>query len=148
MDGCPWVSWKDTAYGRGQQAPFWPDFYTPSGFDPRSGSNRSYGSVLVSTCRRAFEERHGLAVGDWPVDVTEGPLRERYLDFRRGNISRLVEAVSRGARAIRPGVKVSAAVFWNLPTDRDRIGQDWGMWLEKGWLDFVCPMTYTPDARA
>ena len=26
------------------------------------------------------------------------------------------------------------------------IGQDWGLWCEKGYLDFVCPMDYVPHA--
>ncbi|MBT7298099.1 MAG: hypothetical protein HN849_01220, partial [Victivallales bacterium] len=25
----------------------------------------------------------------------------------------------------------------------DGVGQDWKLWCEKGWLDFVCPMDYT-----
>jgi hypothetical protein len=44
-------------------------------------------------------------------------------------------------------VQVSAAVFRNWPMDRDSIGQDWGMWCEQGWLDFVCPMDYV-DSNA
>ena len=101
-----------------------------------------------ATCRRRFEREEGVTVGDWPRDVTEGRLREKYLAFRRRNISRLVEAVSLGAREIRPGIEISAAVFWNWEADRDRIGQDWRLWIERGWLDFVCPMTYTTEAGA
>jgi uncharacterized lipoprotein YddW (UPF0748 family) len=28
--------------------------------------------------------------------------------------------------------------------DRDNVGQDWKLWCERGYLDFVCPMDYTP----
>jgi uncharacterized lipoprotein YddW (UPF0748 family) len=41
-------------------------------------------------------------------------------------------------------VKVSAAVFPNWPADRNGIGQDWKLWCDRGYLDFVCPMDYTP----
>jgi len=43
--------------------------------------------------------------------------------------------------------KESAAVFRNWPSDRDSVGQDWKVWCDKGWLDFVCPMDYTPSHR-
>jgi hypothetical protein len=36
-------------------------------------------------------------------------------------------------------------VFRNWPSDRDSIGQDWKLWCERGWVDFVCPMDYTPS---
>ena len=45
-------------------------------------------------------------------------------------------------RKRHPKVEISAAVFRNWPTDRDGVGQDWKMWCDQGWLDFVCPMDY------
>jgi uncharacterized lipoprotein YddW (UPF0748 family) len=72
-------------------------------------------------------------------------LAEQYLRFRRDNITRLVEAVSREARRIKPGIKVSAAVFWHWTSARNQVAQDWKLWVEKGYLDFVCPMDYTPN---
>ncbi len=100
-------------------------------------------------CRRAFEERLGHPVENWPADVLdrESQTHVEWLEFRRANINRLVEAVAEGARAIRPDVKVSAAVFGHWPSARDSIGQDWVQWIENGWLDFVCPMDYIPDHR-
>jgi uncharacterized lipoprotein YddW (UPF0748 family) len=38
-------------------------------------------------------------------------------------------------------------VFRNWTTDRDGVGQDWKLWCERGWLDFVCPMDYTGSER-
>ena len=55
----------------------------------------------------------------------------------------MVKAVSEQARAVRPGIKISAAVFPNWVNERDNIGQDWKLWCEKGYLDFVCPMDYS-----
>ncbi len=48
-------------------------------------------------------------------------------------------------RQARPEVKISAAVFNNWTTYRDSLGQDWKLWCEKGYLDFVCPMDYFTD---
>lgn len=105
-------------------------------------------------CRQRFEAylagRGGDArsVRQWPADVLRGgPLNAEYREFRRQNITRVVEAVAREARRIRPGIKVSAAVFPNWPACRDEIGQDWGEWVRRGYLDFVCPMDYTASNR-
>jgi uncharacterized lipoprotein YddW (UPF0748 family) len=98
-------------------------------------------------CRERFEASLGRKVANWPADIRrDKALEGKWNDFRRDNITRLVAAVSDGARKIRPGVKVSAAVFPNLPVDRDGVAQDWKLWCERGYLDFVCPMDYTPDS--
>jgi hypothetical protein len=35
-------------------------------------------------------------------------------------------------------------VFSKLHIDRDGVGLDWKLWCERGYVDFVCPMDYTP----
>jgi uncharacterized lipoprotein YddW (UPF0748 family) len=97
-------------------------------------------------CRERFEKSIGRKVARWPADVQDGPLREQWLDFRRDNITAVVAAVSREVRKVKPNVKISAAVFSNWPADRDNVGQDWKLWCERGYLDFVCPMDYTSDS--
>lgn len=96
-------------------------------------------------CRERFEAAIGRKVSRWPADVrADRDLEARWLDFRRAAITALVEEVHREARRVRPGIRISAAVFPNWPVDRDSVGQDWKLWCEKGFLDFVCPMDYTP----
>jgi uncharacterized lipoprotein YddW (UPF0748 family) len=100
-------------------------------------------------CRERFERAVGAPVENWPRDVlATGALRQPWLDWRRGNITAVVRAVSEQARAIKPALKISAAVFRNQTTDRDNVGQDWKLWCEKGWVDFVCPMDYTASNRS
>jgi uncharacterized lipoprotein YddW (UPF0748 family) len=95
-------------------------------------------------CRERFEKSAGVKVGKWPADLrSDRALAEKWLEFRRANISAVVEAVSGRARKARPGIKVSAAVFTNWTIHRNSIGQDWKLWCDRGWLDFVCPMDYT-----
>jgi len=97
-------------------------------------------------CRKRFAQASGLAIKDWPADVLRpGPAHERWLDWRRDNITAVVKAVSERAREIKPKIRLSAAVFSNWAADRDSVGQDWKLWCEKGYLDFVCPMDYTPS---
>ncbi len=99
-------------------------------------------------CRSKFEERIGEKVQTWPSDVINGPHAQEWLQFRRDNIDRLVEAVSRDAHRARPEIEVSAAVFGYWESSRDSIGQDWVKWVREGWLDFVCPMDYIPSNSA
>ncbi len=96
-------------------------------------------------CRERFEQATGAAVPNWP---NIGSVRQQWLDWRRGNITAVVKAVSEQARVIKPKIKISAAVFRQWNTDRDSVGQDWKLWCDKGWVDFVCPMDYTPSNRS
>jgi uncharacterized lipoprotein YddW (UPF0748 family) len=96
-------------------------------------------------CRERFQRLCGTKVQHWPEDVlADDPLRQQWLDWRRSNITAVVKAVSEQARAIKPKIKISAAVFPYWDTDRDAVGQDWKVWCDKGYMDFVCPMDYTP----
>jgi uncharacterized lipoprotein YddW (UPF0748 family) len=97
-------------------------------------------------CRTRFEKSISRKVANWPADVrSDAGLRTKWLDFRRLQITTVVAGVSQQARKVRQGIKISAAVFPNWPSDRDRIGQDWKLWCDRGYLDFVCPMDYTPQ---
>ena len=100
-------------------------------------------------CRERFQRAARVTVRNWPKDVlSEGALHRPWLDWRRGNITAVVKAVSEQARALRPKLKISAAVFRNWPSDRDSVGQDWKLWCDRGYMDFVCPMDYTPSNRS
>lgn len=96
-------------------------------------------------CRERFEKAIGAKVANWPADTRKDEaIREKWLDFRREQINRVVAATAQQVRKAKPTVKISAAVFANWAVDRDNVGQDWRLWCERGWLDFVCPMDYTP----
>jgi uncharacterized lipoprotein YddW (UPF0748 family) len=107
------------------------------------------GHCYCAGCRERFEKVLGVKVANWPADLRKDDgLRAKWLDFRRENITRVVAAVSETVRKTRPKVKISAAVFSNWTTDRDKVGQDWKLWCQRGYLDFVCPMDYTPHTAA
>ena len=96
-------------------------------------------------CRERFEKQIGRKIANWPRDVrADADLEQKWFDFRRSHITGVVEAVARRLRKERPKCKISAAVFRNWPADRDNVGQDWKVWCDRGLLDFVCPMDYTP----
>ncbi len=93
--------------------------------------------------RNKFEADTGIKVQNWPSDCYNGKLKNQYRDWRAAQITRLVETVQREARKIRPGIKISAAVFREYPDCREWVAQDWPLWAKNGYLDFICPMDYT-----
>ena len=96
-------------------------------------------------CRRRFEADSQREVADWPADCRRGPRTEEYNDWRCRQITRLVASLHREGKKIRPELKISAAVFGAYPDCRKSMAQDWGHWIEAGYLDFVCPMNYTEN---
>lgn len=96
-------------------------------------------------CRERFQRDTGIKVKDWPEEVISGPYFADFQRWRREQVTKLVEEISREVRRIRPDVKISAAVFPDWRSARFQVGQDWKLWVERGYLDFVCPMDYTTD---
>jgi uncharacterized lipoprotein YddW (UPF0748 family) len=94
-------------------------------------------------CRKRFEADSRKPVGQWPGDCYHGSRRDEYRTWRCAQITRVVEAVSREAKRVRPGIKISAAVFGAYPSCRQAVGQDWVAWVKAGYLDFLCPMDYS-----
>ena len=95
-------------------------------------------------CRLRFAKAIGRTIKNWPSDVRQDEnLSEKWMDFRRQQITSVVAAVAERAKSIRPGISISAAVFRNWQVDRNSVGQDWKLWCNRGYLDFVCPMDYT-----
>lgn len=101
---------------------------------------------LCPLCRKAFLATLGKPVADLTTEVLrKGEIRDRWLDWRREQITSLLVEVRRALRATRPDLPFSAAVFLNWEDHRDGFGQDWKVWIDRGLVDFVCPMSYTPS---
>ncbi len=75
------------------------------------------------------------------ADALQGPWDE----FRRTQITELVERIYFGVKKRHPEVVVSAAVFANAEDAYRSRFQDWKGWVERGILDAVAPMAYTAD---
>ena len=83
----------------------------------------------------------------WPQDVAteDAPLAAEWDAYRCGNISALVEAVSKHVRAKWPGVQVSAAIQSYPYCTKG--AQEWERWCREKWVDFVCPMDYSASTH-
>ena len=71
--------------------------------------------------------------------------REEWEEYRRERLSEFVREVKLMLfRANRP-LAFSAAVKANRTRAKEYYLQDWGRWIEEGWMDFVVPMNYAGD---
>lgn len=105
----------------------------------------SHESCFCPRCRELFEKRLGRKLVRWPQDVRADPkIKAEWEKFRQETISSVVKAVAEAVRGRRLPVKISAAVVGN-DFRAGGVAQDWMSWCREGWLDFVCPMDYSPS---
>lgn len=67
----------------------------------------------------------------------------RYADFRRQQVTEVVERIYYGVKKRRADVVVSADVFGNAKDAYEHRFQDWTEWLRRGILDVAAPMAYS-----
>lgn len=104
-------------------------------------------SCFCANCRREFEHSLGVHLKHWPAAVLEGAYVTQFNEWRQKVINDWVADLATGARQARPGLVVSAAVFPDLDRARQEKAQDWKLWLDRGYVNYVCTMTYTPVLR-
>jgi uncharacterized lipoprotein YddW (UPF0748 family) len=119
-----------------------------SGQTPSTGTNIGYNETSVAR----FQRRYGIEAGAPP------PAQNDLLwnQWRRDQVSNLVRRVYLNAIAIKPQLKVSAALIafgggpttepgWNSAEAYWRVYQDWRAWTEEGILDVAMPMNYKAE---
>jgi uncharacterized lipoprotein YddW (UPF0748 family) len=122
----------------------YPDL-SASGQTPSSGANIGYNAVNVAR----FQKHYARTAVPTPAD----PL---WAQWRRDQVTNLVRRVYLNAIAVRPDLKVSAALIaygggpvaetdWRNAEAYWRVYQDWRAWLEEGILDVAIPMDYKRD---
>ena len=105
---------------------------------------REWVSPRLSPVRRGeLDEAYQADVLAW-VEALPGP----WAEFRRAQITGLVERIYHGVKKRRPDAVVSAAVFANAEDAYRSRFQDWRGWMDRGILDAVAPMAYTADNAA
>jgi uncharacterized lipoprotein YddW (UPF0748 family) len=125
----------------------YPDISTP-GQTPSTGTSIGYNETSVAR----FQRRHGIAAGS-PPPATNDLL---WNNWRRDQVSNLVRRVYLNSIAVKPNLKVSAALIafgggptteagWNSAEAYWRVYQDWRAWTEEGILDIAMPMNYKRD---
>ena len=100
-----------------------------------------------ANCRREFEHWLGHGTKQWPAEVSGGASTSAFLQWKQQIINNWMQTLSETARHARPRAIVSAAVFPELNRAREEKAQDWKLWLDRGWVDYVVTMTYSTDLR-
>ena len=109
----------------------------------------SSAGCTCEACRKGFEATLGRRLSGWPDVLRRDPaLAQPWADYRRLVVTETVRQVAEAVRQVRPGARVSAAVFSNWSSARETVAQDWVLWAKRGYVDFVCPMNYHADAEA
>jgi uncharacterized lipoprotein YddW (UPF0748 family) len=102
-------------------------------------------ACFCAGCRQRFEKWRGRSVSDWPADVKSGELKAGFSAWRTAQLTDFIRSARNLIRRRNPRIKLSAAVYPNYPECAGNLGQDWGVWLKEGLVDFVCPMDYTEE---
>lgn len=121
-----------------------------SGQSASTGASVGYNPVNV--------ERFNRAAGR-PADAVPEPSDPAWSQWRRDQVTNFVRRLYLNVMAIRPRVKVSAAVvtFGAGPADDEawirmepywRVYQDWRAWQEEGIVDLMAPMIYKAQHTA
>jgi uncharacterized lipoprotein YddW (UPF0748 family) len=116
-----------------------------SGQTPSTGTNIGYNETNVAR----FQRRHGIVAGS-PPPAQNDP---RWNQWRRDQVTNLVRRIYLNTIALKPQVKVSAALIafggrptteasWRAAEPYWRVYQDWRAWIEEGILDIAMPMNY------
>ena len=107
----------------------------------RFGVGLDFGYGAASRAR--FQRETGLAapLGDSVANA------DRFDDWRRERVTEVVRRVGDAARAAKPSIEMSAAVWAYADRAYLSIFQDWRGWIEARLVDFAVPMAYTTDDR-
>ena len=118
------------------------------GQTPTTGASVGYNPTNVAR----FNARHGLTGTPAQGDAL-------WSQWRRDQVSNVVRRVYLESLAIKPNLKVSAALIafgggpvteaaWNNAEARWRVYQDWRAWTEEGIIDIAIPMVYKGEHTA
>ncbi len=122
----------------------YPDITTP-GQTPSTGTNIGYNTTNVER----FQRHYNIPAGS-PPPAPNDPL---WNQWRRDQVSNVVRRVYLNALAIKPNLKISAALIafggigsteaaWTTAEANWRVYQDWRAWTEEGIIDIAMPMVY------
>jgi len=107
---------------------------------PESTSTVVFGYSPASVA--AFAAKYGID----PNQIRPGS-REATLwdDWRRENITSFVQELAAAVRSQRPDLLVSAAVVPEFERARSTTMQEWKLWLDQGYVDFIVTMAYSSN---
>ena len=82
----------------------------------------------------------------WDQEFVDS-IKVAWKKFREDAVSELVNDTYNAIRLSGKEIILSAAVKPNLLESRNRWNQDWGSWVQDGYIDLVVPMNYYKEIR-
>ncbi len=73
--------------------------------------------------------------------------KPKFSDYKKSAISKFLKKSSMRIKAYQPNCIISAAVKPNLESAHKNFGQEWDLWLDKGYIDWAVPMNYTKENK-
>ena len=128
----------------------YPEF-SVAGQTPLTGTNIGYNTTSIERFQRHFN----IPLGSPPP----APNNPQWNQWRRDQVSNVVRRVYLNALAIKPNLKLSAALIafggigsteaaWDSAEAYWRVYQDWRSWTEEGIIDIAMPMAYKAEHSA
>jgi uncharacterized lipoprotein YddW (UPF0748 family) len=121
--------------------------YPSAQFDYSRGALRAFRAEIDDELTPPERARYGAQDMAELVGLTDLKAAQ-WADFRRSRLNALVMRVRTVAKARRPDLVLSAAVYPDSSEAASDRLQDWRSWVEHRLIDVVCPMAYTPDSAA
>ncbi|MFH1837637.1 MAG: family 10 glycosylhydrolase, partial [Candidatus Omnitrophota bacterium] len=92
----------------------------------------------------SFKKTYGVDI------ISDKYSRQNFLlwdSFRRNNVTSLLRDISKKVRGINPELKISTTIMPSIERTYLTTLQDWTLWLDEGYTDYVVAMNYTDDDR-
>lgn len=111
----------------------------------RFGVGLDFGYGAIGRARYRAETGQPDPIEGAPAGTVRGAAS--WDDWRREQVTALVESIAATSRAAQPDLVLSAAVISYVDRAYLTLAQDWRGWLESGAIDLAIPMVYTLDDR-
>ncbi len=108
----------------------------------------SYGKKYLSdfgynpVARKIFKNLHGID----PVNIDrfkDSPEKQLFDKFRSDQITEIVKRIHKDVKSLNENLILSTAVMPRYDWGKKVYFQDWTNWLDNGYIDFACVMSYS-----
>lgn len=91
---------------------------------------------------RKFKDTYQIE-GDVRTLILNNEYRKLWNTWRQNNVTEAVRRFSKAIREVKDDVIISADIVPNIEYAKATYMQDWKTWVERGYVDLLCPMIYT-----
>lgn len=90
-----------------------------------------------------FKEVYHIVGDVKTLILTDTTVRGKWQEFKKANVTKMVHLLSTAIRGANENIMISAAVMTSLSGAIQTYAQDFGSWIQDGYVDNLDPMMYT-----